>query len=58
MFLEPKDLNVDKAPRPNGMMMPFFQPCSGVVREEMTGMMHYFHEHIIFDKSFNASFIA
>ncbi|XP_049347879.1 uncharacterized protein LOC125812432 [Solanum verrucosum] len=48
----------DKAPGPDGYTMAFFITCWEVVRKEVVATVQNFHDHGIFERSFNATFIA
>jgi hypothetical protein len=48
----------DKAPRPDGFTITFFQSCWAIVKDDFMHVFHNFHEHILFEKSLNATFIA
>ncbi|WMV42285.1 hypothetical protein MTR67_035670 [Solanum verrucosum] len=48
----------DKAPGPDGYTMAFFITCWEVVKKEVVAAVQNFHDHGIFERSFNATFIA
>ncbi|WMV58251.1 hypothetical protein MTR67_051636 [Solanum verrucosum] len=48
----------DKAPGPDGYTMSFFKSCWGIVKEDLMLTIHNFHQNGIFEKSFNATFLA
>ncbi|WMV08407.1 hypothetical protein MTR67_001792 [Solanum verrucosum] len=48
----------DKAPGRDGYTMAFFITCWEVVRKEVVATVQNFHDHGIFERSFNATFIA
>ena len=52
------DFNDDKAPGPDGFSMAFFQSCWSVLKTEIMAVFHNFHTQGVFEKSFNASFLA
>ena len=52
------DFNGDKAPSLDGFSMAFFQSCWGVLKTEIMTVFHNFHTQAMFEKSFNASFLA
>lgn len=52
-----KGMNGDKAPRPNGFSMAFFQACWGVLKDNMKVICE-FHARGKFERSLNATFIA
>ena len=52
------DFNDDKAPGPDGFSMAFFQSCWSVLKTEIMVVFHNFHTQGVFEKSFNASFLA
>ena len=52
------DFNDDKSPGPDGFSMAFFQSCWGVLKTEIMAVFHNFHTQAVFEKSFNASFVA
>ena len=52
------DFNGDKAPSPDGFSMAFFQSCWGILKTKIMAVFHNFHTQAMFEKSFNASFLA
>ncbi|KAF3627776.1 putative HUA2-like protein 3-like [Capsicum annuum] len=48
----------DKAPGPNGFSMAFFTQCWEVVKTEVVAVVQNFYEQGVFEKSFNATFVA
>ena len=52
------DFNGDKAPGPDGFSMAFFQSCWYLLKTEIMVVFHNFHTQTVFEKSFNASFLA
>ena len=52
------DFNGDKAPSPDGFSMAFFQSCWYILKTEIMVVFHNFHTQTVFEKSFNASFLA
>ncbi|WMV20737.1 hypothetical protein MTR67_014122 [Solanum verrucosum] len=48
----------EKAPRPDGYTMAFFQAFWETIKEELMQTFHRFHSHHKFEKSFNATFVA
>ncbi len=53
-----KDLQGDKALRPDGYTMAFFQHCWRVIQEGIMGFFEDVYEYGKFEKSLNATFIA
>ena len=53
-----KDLNGNKAPGLDGFSIAFFQSCWDVVKANVMGTFHSFHEAGLFEQSLNATFIA
>jgi hypothetical protein len=51
-------MNSDKAPRPNGFSMAFFQARWNVIKVDIMRVFHDFHDGSKFEKSLNATFIA
>ncbi|RVX19182.1 Transposon TX1 uncharacterized 149 kDa protein [Vitis vinifera] len=51
------EMNGDKAPRPDGFTMAFWQSCSNFAKEIME-MFKEFHEHSSFLKSLNNTFLV
>ncbi|WMV23105.1 hypothetical protein MTR67_016490 [Solanum verrucosum] len=49
---------VDKAAGPDGFTMGFFIKCWDVVKQDIMDTFQNFYEHEVFEKSFNATFIA
>lgn len=49
---------MDKAPGPDGFTMGFFIKCWDVLKQDIMGVFHNFHSHGLFEKSFNATYIA
>ncbi|CAN4092706.1 unnamed protein product [Withania somnifera] len=48
----------DKAPGPNGFTMGFFIKCWDVLKTDIMVTSKNFHDHVIFEKSFNATYIT
>jgi len=48
----------DKTLGPDGYTMSFFKSCWGIVKEDLMLTIHNFHQNGIFEKSFNATFLA
>jgi hypothetical protein len=48
----------DKAPRPDGFPMAFFQFCWAFVGLDIMAVLNYFHGMGSFEKSLNATFLA
>ncbi|WMV15865.1 hypothetical protein MTR67_009250 [Solanum verrucosum] len=48
----------EKAPGPDGYPMVFFQTFWALLKEDITNTIQFFHSNQIFEKSFNATFIA
>ena len=53
-----KLFNGDKAQGPDGFPMAFFQNCWDLIRFDIMGVMHSFHERAAFATSLNASFLT
>lgn len=51
-----KHFNGDKAPGPDGFPMSFYQVCWDIIRSDIMGVMHHFHEMGTFAISLNATF--
>uniref|UniRef100_A0A0V0GQC7 Putative ovule protein n=1 Tax=Solanum chacoense TaxID=4108 RepID=A0A0V0GQC7_SOLCH len=49
---------MDKAHGPDGYTMGFFIKCWDVVKKDIMDTFKNFHSHNIFEKSFNATYIA
>ncbi|XP_055803441.1 uncharacterized protein LOC129872488 [Solanum dulcamara] len=49
---------INKAPGPNGYSMSFFIRCMEIVKKDVMTTSHNFHSQEIFEKSFNATYIA
>ncbi|RVW93614.1 Transposon TX1 uncharacterized 149 kDa protein [Vitis vinifera] len=52
------EMNGDKAPRPDGFTMAFWQSCLDFVKEEILEMFKEFHEQSYFLKSLNNTFLV
>ncbi|RVW24556.1 hypothetical protein CK203_090869 [Vitis vinifera] len=52
------DMNGDKAPGPDGFTGAFWQFCWEFVKEEVLEMFKEFHEHNVFLKSLNTTFLV
>ena len=52
------DFNGDNAPGLDGFSMAFFQSCWCVLKTKIMVVFHNFHTQAVFEKSFNASFLA
>lgn len=48
----------DKAPGPDGFSMQFYKVCWETLKEDLMQTIHNFHQRGIFEKAFNASFVA
>uniref|UniRef100_A0A0V0IG31 Putative ovule protein n=1 Tax=Solanum chacoense TaxID=4108 RepID=A0A0V0IG31_SOLCH len=48
----------DKAPGPDGFTMDFFKKCWDILKEDLMLTIQNFHQRSVFEKSFNATFIA
>ncbi|WMV20534.1 hypothetical protein MTR67_013919 [Solanum verrucosum] len=48
----------DKAPGPDGFTMAFFKHCWEVANTEVIATIQNFHERDIFERSFNATYVA
>lgn len=48
----------DKILGPDGYTMSFFKSCWGIVKEDLMLTIQTFHQNEIFEKSFNATFLA
>lgn len=53
-----RDLNGEKASRPDGFSMVFFQKCWKVLKEDIFAVFEEFHSQQKFEKSFNATFVS
>jgi len=53
-----KQCDGDKAPNPDGFTLNFFKKCWEILREDLMQTVQNFHHNEIFEKSFNATFIA
>jgi hypothetical protein len=53
-----KDLNCDKASRPDGYTVGFFQACWEVLKVDIMNVFHDFNAKGMFEKSLNATIIA
>ena len=49
---------IDKAPGPDWYSMGFFVKCWEIMKEDVMATFQNFHSHEIFEKSFNATYIA
>lgn len=49
---------MDKAPGPDGFTMGFFIMCREVLKHDIMGVFYNFHSHGLFEKNFNAAYIA
>ena len=52
------DFNGDKALRPNGFTMAFFQSYWSTMKTNIMNVFHIFHAHTVFEKSLNFTFLA
>ena len=50
------EMKGDKAPRPDGFTMAFFQKCWSVVEVDVMVVFEHFHRYSIFERSLNALF--
>ena len=48
----------DKAPRPDGFTMAFFQKCWSVLEGDILAFFKDFHRQCVFEKSLNATFLC
>ncbi|XP_075092306.1 uncharacterized protein LOC107821421 [Nicotiana tabacum] len=48
----------DKAPGPDGYTMGFFRKCWDILKEDIMAAFNNFHSQEMFEKSFNATYIA
>ena len=53
-----REMEGDKALGPNGFTMAFFQKCWSVVEKDVMDVFDYFHQHSVFERSMNASFLT
>ena len=53
-----KDLEGDKAPRPDGFTMAFFQKCWPVLQDDIMGFFEEVYDQGQFESSLNATFLA
>ncbi len=53
-----KHFNGDKALGPDGFPMSFYQVCWDIIRSDIMGVMHHFHEMVTFAISLNATFLT
>ena len=53
-----KNLNGDKAPRPVGFSLGFFQTCWEVLKEDIMAVFREFCSRGSFEKIINANFIS
>ena len=58
VFKALKGFSGNKAPKPDGFSMAFWQSSWGFVKEEVMGFFREFHDHNCFVKSLNATFIV
>lgn len=58
MFQIIKQWDGDKAPGPDGFTMQFFKECWSILKNDLMLTIQNFHQNEIFEKSFNATFIA
>ena len=49
---------IDKAPGPDGYTMGFFIKCWEIVKQDIMEAFHNFYEKEMFEKRFNATYIA
>ena len=52
------EMEGDKAPRPDGFTMAFFQKCWSVVEVAVMAVFEHFHRYSVFERSLNASFLS
>ena len=52
------EMEGDKAPRPDGFTMVFFQKCGSVVEMDVMAVFEHFHRYSVFERSLNASFLS
>ena len=52
------EMNGDKAPRPDGFTVAFWQSCWDFAKDEIMEMFKEFHEHSSFLKSLNNTFLV
>ena len=53
-----RELNGNKAPRPDGFTMAFSQMCWEVLKNDIMAMFSKFYNRWQFEKSFNATFVS
>ena len=53
-----KKCAIDKAPSPDGYTMRFFLKCWEIIKHDIMGAFHNFHSTGMFEKSYNATYIA
>ena len=53
-----KEMKGDKAPSLDGFTMAFFYKCWSVVEKDVMDFFDYFHQHSMFERSMNASFLT
>ncbi|RVW79790.1 Transposon TX1 uncharacterized 149 kDa protein [Vitis vinifera] len=58
VFKALKGFSGNKAPKPDGFSMAFWQSSWGFVKEEVMGFFREFHDHNCFVKSLNTTFIV
>ena len=51
------EMEGDKASRPDGFTMVFFQKCWRVVEEDVMAVFVHFHRYSVFERSLNALFL-
>ena len=53
-----REMKGDKEPGPDGFTMAFFHKCWSVVEKDVMEFFVYFHQHSVFERSLNASFLT
>ena len=53
-----REMEGDKAPGLDDFTMAFFQKCWSVVEKDVMDVFDYFHQHSVFERSMNASFLT
>ncbi|KAG5598653.1 hypothetical protein H5410_030023 [Solanum commersonii] len=49
---------IDKAPSPDSYTMGFYLKCWDIIKQDIMGAFHNFHSTRMFEKSYNATYIA
>ena len=53
-----REMEGDKASGPDGFNMAFFHHCWRVVENDVMDFFYFFHQHSVFERSLNASFLT